>query len=79
MNVNELNLLANSGVVDSATIVDAPMQNGFNVQVKLKNSINDVLITDTRNDKTRVFKSIDSAVAVCRKYLCLKGAIEVLA
>jgi hypothetical protein len=79
MNVNELNLLANNGVVVSATIVDTPMGTGFNVQVELKNSINDVLITDTRNDQVRVFKSIDAAVAVCRKYLNLTGAIKVLA
>jgi hypothetical protein len=79
MNVNELKLLADNGVIVGACVVDAPMQNGFNVQVELKNSINDVLVSDTRNDQIRVFKSIDAAVSVCRKYLGLTGAIKVLA
>jgi hypothetical protein len=79
MNVNELKLLADNGVVAGATIVDTPMGIGFNVLVELNNSINDVLVSDTRHDQVRVFKSIDAAVSVCRKYLGLTGAIKVLA
>jgi len=79
MNVDELRLLAKNGIVVGACIVDAPTENGFHIQVELANSINDVLVHDTRRNEVRVFKSIDSAVTVCRKYLGLTGVIKVLA
>lgn len=79
MNVVELGLLADNGVIVGASIVDAVVDAGFNVQVKIKGRIDEVVMTDTRHGKVRVFKSIDSAVTTIRKYLRLNNAIQVLA
>lgn len=79
MNVVELGLLAENGVILSASIVDAPLESGFLVHVAIKNRIDEVVMTDTRHGKTRVFKSIDSAVTTIRKHLKLNGAIQIWA
>ena len=78
MNVVELGLLSDQGIVVGASIVDAVMEGGFIVQVQIKGKMDEVIMTDTRHGKTRVFKSIDSAVTTIRKHLKLRGAIQVL-
>ena len=79
MNVVELGLLVENGVIAGASIVDAPMQSGFLVQVKIQGRVDEVVMTDTRHNNTRIFKSIDSAVTTIRKHLKLNGAIQIWA
>jgi hypothetical protein len=63
----ELKILFENGVLKKAIIFNSEMQNGFNVMFEKSKGLEYYGMRLQRDKAPRLFKSIDGAVAACKK------------